>query len=105
MPASAMPVPLLSKAASGNTVYTRPMAKVMISISDPLLKRIDAHASSRGETRSGLLQRLAERELEMEDTRRRSELRRMLDELKALGDGDNREIDAAQLVREDRESH
>ncbi len=49
--------------AAGNTVYTRPVAKVMISIPDLLLERVDAYVDSVGETRSGFLQRLAEREL------------------------------------------
>lgn len=105
MPASAMPVPLLSVDPSGNTVYTRPMAKVMISISDPLLKRIDAHASSRGETRSGLLQRLAEQELDAAASWRREEARRLLDKVRADFRGDEPRIDAARLIREDRESH
>lgn len=39
------------------------MAKVMISVPDELLVRIDAHARRSGTTRSGLLQELAEREL------------------------------------------
>ena len=90
---------------SGNTVYTHPVAKVMISISDDLLARVDARAAADGETRSGFLQRLAERELEAADRQQRAEVKRLLDELAALGPGDNAGIDAAQLIREDRESH
>jgi metal-responsive CopG/Arc/MetJ family transcriptional regulator len=39
------------------------MAKVMVSIPDDLLARIDRAAQSRGTSRSGLLQAAAEREL------------------------------------------
>jgi predicted transcriptional regulator len=44
----------------GNTGYTRCMAKVMISLPDELLARVDAHASERGSTRSATLRELAE---------------------------------------------
>jgi len=47
------------------------MAKVMISIPDELLGRLDEHARRTGTTRSGLLQSLAERELHT-DLRRRT---------------------------------
>lgn len=90
---------------SGNTVYTHPVAKVMISISDDLLERLDAQARANQETRSGFLQRLAERELEDADSRMRTEVDRLLGQIAALGPGDNADIDAAQLIREDRESH
>jgi hypothetical protein len=89
----------------GNTVYTRPVAKVMISISDDLLKRLDAQARANQETRSGFLQRLAERELELAGDRRRAEARRLLDKVRGDFREDEPRIDAAQLIREDRESH
>ena len=89
---------------SGNTVYTHPMAKVMISISDDLLERLDAQARANQETRSGFLQRLAERELESAAGSRRVEIRRLLDGLRAEFGDDEPRIDAAQLIREDRES-
>ncbi len=44
----------------GNTGYTRCMAKVMISLPDDLLARVDAHARERGSTRSATLRELAE---------------------------------------------
>lgn len=91
--------------AAGNTVYTHPVAKVMISVPDQLLKRVDARASAAGETRSGFLQRLAERELEAGDARKREEIERLLDEIRLLGPGENADVDVAQLIREDRESH
>jgi len=93
---SAMPV-----LTSSNTVYTHPVAKVMISIPDQLLERLDLRAKEAGETRSGLLQRLAERELASRGEREDEEIGRMLDSLNL----DLRGVDAAQLVREDRESH
>jgi metal-responsive CopG/Arc/MetJ family transcriptional regulator len=85
---------------SGNTVYTPPVAKVMISIPDDLLARLDAQARASQETRSGFLQRLAERELAEGEDRRREEVKRLLDLATAPMGGD-----AAQLIREDRESH
>lgn len=86
---------------SGNTVYTPPVAKVMISIPDKLLERLDAQARANRETRSGLLQRLAERELDNADRHMREEVARLLDRIGPLDLG----VDAAQLIREDRESH
>lgn len=86
----------------GNTVYTHPVAKVMISIPDALLERIDAKASSNGETRSGFLQRLAEAELAAENAQQR---RRWEEMLEAIGPVDLGGKSAAELIREDRESH
>jgi metal-responsive CopG/Arc/MetJ family transcriptional regulator len=77
------------------------VAKVMISIPDDLLRRIDALTEAGGETRSGFLQRLAERELQAADTREDEEIGRMLDSLNIDLGGKS----AAQLIREDRESH
>lgn len=91
--------------AVGNTVYTHPVAKVMISIPDELLERVDSHASAAAETRSGFLQRLAERELEAADTRKREEVERLLDQIRIEISPDDPRVDAAQLIREDRESH
>ncbi|MBK5219050.1 MAG: type II toxin-antitoxin system HicB family antitoxin [Thermoleophilia bacterium] len=75
------------------------MAKVMISIPDALLERVDSHVSASGETRSGFLQRLAEHELNADRERRRKEFEEILGAPLEL------ELDAAQLVREDRDSH
>lgn len=85
-----------------NTVYTHPVAKVMISIPDKLLARLDARARETRESRSGFLQRLAERELELTGRRDREEIERMLNQIQPLDFGG---VSAAQLVREDRESH
>jgi hypothetical protein len=89
-----MPILTLS-----NTIYTPPMAKVMISIADDLLERIDAQARANRETRSGFLQRLAERELSDQGEDKRKQLEDLLGPPLHLGG------EAAKLIREDRESH
>jgi hypothetical protein len=98
MPLTMLPMPVLT---AGNTVYTHRVAKVMISIPDKLLERLDLRARAEGETRSGFLQRLAERDLEQADRHNREEIERLLDELKPLDFGG---VSAAQLIREDRDS-
>lgn len=90
---------------AGNTVYTHPVAKVMISIPDKLLKRLDARAKAAGETRSGLLQRLAEQELADQEQHRRDEAKRLMAEIEGTFTADEPRFDVAQLIREDRESH
>jgi hypothetical protein len=84
---------------SGNTVYTHSVAKVMISMPDDLLDRLDAQARANRETRSGLLRRLAERELLSGEAKRRKEIEDLLGPPVPMGG------DAAKLIREDRESH
>ncbi len=84
----------------GNTVYTCPVAKVMISMPDDLLERLDAQARANRETRSGFLRRLAERELAGDEDRRRAEIERLLELATAPMGGE-----AVKLIREDRESH
>jgi metal-responsive CopG/Arc/MetJ family transcriptional regulator len=75
------------------------MAKVMISIADDLLERIDALAKANRETRSGFLQRLAEKELSVQGQDKRRQLEDLLGPPVHLGG------EAAKLIREDRESH
>jgi metal-responsive CopG/Arc/MetJ family transcriptional regulator len=75
------------------------VAKVMISMPDDLLDRLDAQARVNRETRSGFLRRLAERELELDDGRRRKEIEDLLGPPLHMGG------DSARLIREDRESH
>jgi hypothetical protein len=87
---------------SSNTVYTNPVAKVMISIPDKPLARLDARARETSETRSGFLQRLAERELERAERHDREEIERLLGQIRPIDFGG---VSAAQLIREDRESH
>lgn len=74
----------------------------MISIPDGLLERLDAHVEAVHETRSGFLQRVAERELERAERHDRDEIERLLSEIKPIDFGG---VSAAQLIREDRESH
>ena len=93
-----MAMPVLTPS---NTVYTHPVAKVMISIPDKLLERLDTRARANGETRSGLLQRLAVQEIEREKAQERKDLEALLDQIGTLDLGGN----AAQLIREDRNSH
>jgi metal-responsive CopG/Arc/MetJ family transcriptional regulator len=67
----------MGRSMAGNTgIYSVAVAKVMISLPDELLERLDDHARRAGTTRSGLLRELAERELESNRTARR---RRVLD--------------------------
>ena len=88
--------------STGNTVYTHPVAKVMISIPDELLERLDSRARASGETRSGLLQRLAEQELANARAAHRAEIEALLEKVTVPGGMGG---DAARLIREDRESH
>jgi metal-responsive CopG/Arc/MetJ family transcriptional regulator len=78
------------------------VAKVMISIPDKLLQRLDARARETSETRSGFLQRIAERELGRAERHDREEIERLLDQIQPIDFGG---VSAAQLIREDRESH
>jgi HicB_like antitoxin of bacterial toxin-antitoxin system len=92
--------------APSNTVYTHPVAKVMISIPDALLERLDLRAKEVGETRSGFLQRLAEREVQAGEQRRREEIKRLWDEVRIEVPADDVSlVDVARVIREDRESH
>jgi HicB_like antitoxin of bacterial toxin-antitoxin system len=97
------PVPVrlvrMTTTARGNTVYTSPVAKVMISIPDDLLGRLDAQARVNQETRSGFLRRIAEHELRSGEAKRRKEVEDLLGPPLHMGG------DAARLIREDRESH
>lgn len=56
------------------------MAKVMVSMPDDLLERLDRRARERGTTRSGLLQELTEREVSAEEEQRRRRIIEILDE-------------------------
>jgi metal-responsive CopG/Arc/MetJ family transcriptional regulator len=76
------------------------MAKVMVSMPDELLARIDARVASEHATRSGYLQRLAERELAQEQAERGARVAELLGEATGHFGGDG-----AKLIREDRESH
>jgi metal-responsive CopG/Arc/MetJ family transcriptional regulator len=81
------------------------MAKVLVSFPDDLLLRVDKQASRAGESRSGFFQRLAERELEAGERQGREEAKRLMDLIRAEFRDDEPPMDAARLIREDRESH
>jgi hypothetical protein len=83
----------------GNTGYTRLVAKVMVSLPDELLERIDARVRMRHATRSGFLRELAERELTSDEEREWEEIEELLGEPVPLGG------DAALLIKQDRRSH
>lgn len=78
--------------------YTRPMAKVMISIPDSLLGALDAEVLRRKTTRSALLQDAARRELGL----LRRDREAVLAELDALSATWAGPVDGAALVRADR---
>lgn len=95
----------MSVLTAGNTVYTHPVAKVMISFPDQLLERLDLRAKEEGKTRSGFLQRLVERDVQAAEECQGEEIRDLLRQIASLEPGDESRVSAAQLVREDRESH
>ena len=80
-------------------LYSTEMAKVMVSLPDRLLERIDARARARHDTRSGFLRDLAERELASAEERERREVEKLLGEPVPLGG------EATSLIRRDRRSH
>jgi Ribbon-helix-helix protein, copG family len=59
-------------------VYTGRVAKVMISLPDDLLARIDERARRHGTTRSGLLRELAKQELRSDSATRSRAIHRLL---------------------------
>ena len=75
------------------------MAKVMVSIPDGLLERIDRAARARGTSRSGLLQAAAERELA---SRSPEEMRAAIARARAAMAGAP-EIDAVAAIRAERD--
>ena len=75
------------------------MAKVMVSLPDDLLERIDTQARARRESRSGFLRELAERELAVAASEQRAGVEALLGEPARLGG------DATRLIRADRRSH
>ena len=88
----------------GHTGYTQPVAKVLISLPDDLLKGIDAQAKAQGETRSGYLRKLAAADLE-DQQGRKAEVKRLLDLVREDAERDPRPMpDAEQMIREMRDS-
>ena len=78
--------------------YTRPMAKVMVSLPDDLLGALDAEARRRRTSRSALLQAGARHELGL----LRRERGAVLSDLDALSRDWQGPVDAAALIRADR---
>jgi metal-responsive CopG/Arc/MetJ family transcriptional regulator len=81
------------------------MAKVLVSFADALLREIDLRAKELGESRSGYLRGLVEADLEEDERRGREEAKRLMDLIRADFRPGGRPIDAAKMIREDRESH
>lgn len=81
------------------------MAKVLVSIPDDLLREIDLRVQSMGQTRSGYLRRLVEADIEQDERRGREEAKRIMDSIRAEFHEGEEPIDAAKMIREDRESH
>jgi hypothetical protein len=81
---------------AGNTVYPLDVAKVLISIPDQLLRRVDEAAGRTGETRSGFVQRIAEREIAEGNARLRQELEDLFELLPPAGG------ESGRWMREDR---
>jgi hypothetical protein len=88
----------MSILAVGNTVYPLDVAKVLISLPDDLLSRIDEYAKRTAETRSGFLQRLAETEIAADNLRRTKEFEELLGPPLPPGP------DGAQMIREERDN-
>jgi HicB_like antitoxin of bacterial toxin-antitoxin system len=82
--------------AVGDTVYPLSVAKVLISIPDQLLRRVDEAAGRAGETRSGFVQRIAEREITEGNARLRQELEDLFEPLAPAGG------ESGRWMREDR---
>ena len=77
------------------------MAKVMISMSDDLLARVDAEARRRATTRSGLLALAVTRELERRDPKEMdAAIARLTEALRNVGP-----FESADLIRAERDSH
>jgi len=75
------------------------MAKVMISMPDELLAKVDRHARRAGTTRSGWLRGLAEREVELDTEERAAAIRALLAQARPWGGPG----DSATWIREDRD--
>jgi metal-responsive CopG/Arc/MetJ family transcriptional regulator len=79
--------------------------KILVSINDRLLERIDAAARARGLSRSTYLARLAERDLEVSrGPGRRPAVRQALSRLDVLFRAGTREVDSTAAVREERDA-
>lgn len=81
------------------------MAKILVSVDDSLLARIDREARTLGLSRSAYLSNLAARELEARPgPGRRAPVRNALARLDRLFEGHIRREDATAAVRQERDS-
>ncbi len=81
------------------------MAKILVSMPDRLVARIDAEARRLGLSRSAYLSRLTERELVARSDRgREARVRRAIDKLRRLVDENGAFGDSTQLIREERDA-
>lgn len=82
------------------------MVKVLVSIDERLLARMDKEAKRQGLSRSAYLARLAARELEArQGPGRAAHVRRALERLDALFAREGRREDSTLAVRDERDSH
>ena len=65
--------------------YTRPVAKVMVSMPDDLLAEVDAEARRTGSTRSAVLREFADAALRRRRERRAEAIKGLLDDAAAHG--------------------
>jgi metal-responsive CopG/Arc/MetJ family transcriptional regulator len=72
------------------------MAKVMISLPDSLLERIDAHVRAHKTSRSAFIRDLAEHKLDLEDAERGERVRRLLENPESV------QADSVYLVKQAR---
>lgn len=72
------------------------MAKVMISLPDSLLERIDAHVRAHGTSRSRFLREAAEQVLDTEDAERGRRVRELLEDPESVN------ADSVYLVKQAR---
>jgi hypothetical protein len=82
------------------------MAKILVSVDDKLLARIDKAARSLGLTRSAYLSRLAAREVEASHgPGRAASARRAIRKIDELFVTNKRETDTTKVVRRERDAH
>ncbi|MEX2237159.1 MAG: ribbon-helix-helix protein, CopG family [Dehalococcoidia bacterium] len=82
------------------------MTKVLISLDDALLARIDEAANREKMSRSGYISQLAVRQFQDKDEARLARGREALDKLAELGRKmPSRDCDVTEWIRMDRDSH
>jgi metal-responsive CopG/Arc/MetJ family transcriptional regulator len=82
------------------------MAKVLVSMDDELLSKVDDVARREQLSRSAYLSRLAERDVARFDPERSARIQAAVDRLRRLAERyGTGEGDSTQQIREDRDSH